>query len=90
MAVARALWEARKRRGARSAAPADPDPPPAAQGKTAEELIREVSSSRFGEEFLLSAPAETVAVLFGVHPFVVSKARDLLYERGFKQPLEEP
>ena len=43
-----------------------------------EELIREASAHALGLRFLEKAPPETVAVTFGVHPFVVFRARGLL------------
>ncbi len=58
--------------------PAPPVPP----RKTVDELIRDVEGLPDGIEFLFRAPPETVAVLFGVHPFVVHEACRHLRERG--------
>ena len=55
----------------REEAPADP-----------EQLIRTAEAHPLGLEFLLHAPFETAALMFGVHPFVVLGARERLAERG--------
>jgi hypothetical protein len=43
--------------------------------KSADQLLQEIERYPGGRELLASAPAETVAVLFGAHPFVVAEAR---------------
>lgn len=43
-----------------------------------EELITKARGHQLGVRFLLEAPPETVAVNFGVHPFVVFRARGIL------------
>jgi hypothetical protein len=67
--------------------PAPPVPPP----KTVEDLIRDVDALPDGAEFLIHAPAETIAVLFAVHPFVVHEARQRLRAReGTPRAHEDP
>ncbi len=43
-----------------------------------EDLITEARHHPLGLRFLIDAPPETVAVTFGVHPFIVFRARGLL------------
>jgi hypothetical protein len=61
--------------------PGPPVPP-----KDAEELIAEARASPFGIRFLLQAPPETVAITFGVHPFLVFRARGLIRTRKIRSP----
>lgn len=58
--------------------PAPPVPP----RKTVDELLHDVEGLPDGIQFLFCAAPETVAVLFGVHPFVVHEACRQLRERG--------
>lgn len=48
---------------------------PVAPRRTAEDLVEELRRLPDGFEFLFRAPPETIAVLFGVHPFAVHEAR---------------
>jgi len=63
-----------------------PVPPPPAPGP--EELLRAAEEHPLGREFFADAPLETVAVVFGVHPFLVLEARGLLEHRGIAHPTE--
>jgi inosine-uridine nucleoside N-ribohydrolase len=45
-------------------------------------LLQALKDYPDGEELLLNAPTETVAVLFDAHPFVVDEARSLVGNRG--------
>lgn len=82
--IASAFRRAVERLAARSAsatgdlAPLPGSPPPHGPA----ELIRAAETNPRGIQFLLCAPLETVAVSFGVHPFVVLGARELLGRRG--------
>lgn len=58
--------------------PAPPVPPQ----RTVEDLLRDVATLPDGAEFLDHAPAETIAVLFAVHPFTVHEARQRLRARA--------
>jgi hypothetical protein len=49
-------------------------------------LIAEARASHFGIRFLLQAPPETVAITFGVHPFLVFRARGLIRMRKIRPP----
>ena len=60
--------------------------PPALAGPA--ELIDAAEAHPLGVEFLLEASPEAVAVIFGVHPFVVHEARELL-ARGGRAPQEQ-
>ncbi|MCU0254429.1 MAG: hypothetical protein MUE47_07810 [Acidobacteria bacterium] len=51
--------------------PAAPVPP----RKTSDDLVEELRRLPDGLDFLFQAPPETIAVLFGVHPFAVHEAR---------------
>lgn len=47
-----------------------------------EQLLAAAEAHPLGLEFLAEAPFETAAVIFGVHPFLVLRARELLSTRG--------
>ncbi len=55
-----------------------PAPPPEEAATDPELLLRTAEGHPFGLEFLLHAPFETAALMFGAHPFVVLAARELL------------
>lgn len=59
-----------------------PSPGTASPPSTAADLIEAAEHDPYGDSFLLNAPFETVAILFGVHPFLVLEARELLSARG--------
>ncbi|MBD3162301.1 MAG: hypothetical protein GF328_09360 [Candidatus Latescibacteria bacterium] len=73
-------------RRARSEPTSSPDPVPSpapacterAPAKGAQDLIDEVRARPNGIRFLLHAPPETIAVTYGVHPFVVFHAREIV------------
>ncbi|MGC4121122.1 MAG: hypothetical protein QM765_42400 [Myxococcales bacterium] len=51
---------------------------PAAAPASAEDLVRAALEVPGGDEFLLEAPLETVAIVFGVRPDLVAQARERL------------
>ncbi|HEY3448278.1 MAG TPA: hypothetical protein VGK67_18120 [Myxococcales bacterium] len=74
--LAEALLRARNRKPA-ALAPASVAPAPPVPA-TPEELLRAALEVPGGDEFLAEAPLETVAIVFGVHPDLAAKARDLV------------
>lgn len=74
--VAEALLRARNRKPSKTAPAPAPAPPPAPE--TARALVQAAREVPGGDEFLLEAPLETVAIVFGVRPDLVAKARELL------------
>ncbi len=68
-------------RAARRAS-APPPSPPAEPRCDAEALVRRAGRAAPELAFLLEAPLESAAVLFGVHPDVVARAREILARRG--------
>lgn len=56
--------------------------PIALRGRAALDVIGSAEQHPLGVQFLLCAPLETVAISFGVHPDVVTDARDELARRG--------
>jgi hypothetical protein len=70
----------RQRAGERPAAVPAPPPPAPAMGPA--DLLRAAEAHPLGLPFLADAPLETVAVTFGVTPFVVLEARALLARAG--------
>ncbi len=78
--LAEGLLRARSRRPA-AAQPAPAAPPASAAAPapaTPEELLRAALEVPGGDEFLMEAPLETVAIVFGVRPALVARARERL------------
>lgn len=75
--VAEALLRARQRKGVvlQTATVAAVTPPVPA---TPEDLVRAALEVPGGDEFLVEAPLETVAIVFGVKPDLASAARELV------------
>lgn len=89
-AVVEALVHARRNRPAAGGVqPAQPPVPLHPPAPDAEGLLAAVAGFPSGEELLFEASLETVAILFGAHPFVVSEAREILLRRGCAPPAGE-
>jgi hypothetical protein len=65
----------------RKVAPAEPARRPEVSAGEVKRLIGAARKHSLGEEFLLEGYPESVAITFGVHPFVVNAAREVLRAR---------
>lgn len=76
--------QAQERGGAGVAA--EPVPPPCAPGpepcREAEELIERARAHPQGLRSLIAAPPESIAAVFGVHPYIVFRALGFLERQG--------